>query len=900
MLYARFNNGKNSRPTLFTLADNVVCMITFCGSGGTSVSVFFIVRRSQKMKYSPAEIEHKWQKKWEDDKLFKVEADNSREKFYCLEMFPYPSGKIHMGHVRNYAIGDVISRFKFMKGFNVIHPMGWDAFGMPAENAAIENKTHPAIWTKSNIAYMKTQLKQLGLSYDWDREIATCDPEYYKWEQLLVIKMFEKGLVYKRTSHLNWCEACQTVLANEQVEDGKCWRCDGEVRIKELDGWYFKITDYAEELLSCTEKMDGWPKKVLTMQQNWIGKSFGAEIDFNIENTDEKITVFTTRADTLFGATFMSVAPEHPVAKKLLSGTEQEKEGLDFIEGILKEDKINRMADDKEKKGFFTGKYVINPLNGRRMPVFIANFVLMDYGTGAVMAVPAHDQRDFEFAKKYNLDIKIAIMPEDQELVPAEMTEAYSGAGRLVDAAQFEGMPNEEAKIAVVEFLAEKGIAKSTVNFRLRDWQISRQRYWGAPIPFINCPKCGTVPVPEDQLPVRLPEDVELSGTGGSPLRKSAAFLNTTCPKCGGAAERETDTMDTFVESSWYFLRYCSPKCDTAPFKTDEANYWMPVDQYIGGIEHAILHLLYSRFFTKVLRDLGYINFDEPFNRLLTQGMVCKETYRCEEHGWLFPEEAEGGKCTKCGKEVTVGRVEKMSKSKKNVVDPNKLIQLYGADTARLFIIFAAPPENELEWSDQGVEGSFRFLGRVWRLVKNNLGLIQQNFGTGGDEAFIKEMLYHTHSTIKKVTNDIDKYHLNTAVAALMEFVNYLYKAETKLKADGEKLVFKEALTALLKLLNPFTPHITEELWEEAEMKEILSRSDWPSYVEEYTKTDEVTVVVQINGKVRSQLSLPRDCAQDDAFSAAFLDEKIKGYTDGKEVVKKIFVPNKLINIVVK
>ncbi|QAR33130.1 leucine--tRNA ligase [Geovibrio thiophilus] len=852
------------------------------------------------MRYNPAEIEHKWQKKWEDDKLFKVEADNSKEKFYCLEMFPYPSGKIHMGHVRNYAIGDVISRFKFMKGFNVIHPMGWDAFGMPAENAAIENKSHPAIWTKSNIAYMKTQLKQLGLSYDWDREIATCDPEYYKWEQLIVIKMFEKGLVYKRTSHLNWCESCQTVLANEQVEDGKCWRCDGEVRIKELDGWYFKITDYAEELLSCTESMDGWPKKVLTMQQNWIGKSFGAEIDFAIENTDEKITVFTTRADTLFGATFMSIAPEHPAAKRLLSGTAQEKDGLVFIEDILKEDKINRMADDKEKKGFFTGKYVMNPLNKRRMPVYIANFVLMDYGTGAVMAVPAHDQRDFEFAKKYDLDIVIAIMPEEQELVPEAMYEAYTGPGRLVDAAQFEGMHNEKAKTEVVEFLAEKGMAKSTVNFRLRDWQISRQRYWGAPIPFINCPKCGTVPVPEDQLPVRLPEDVELSGTGGSPLRKSAAFLNTTCPKCGGAAERETDTMDTFVESSWYFLRYCSPKCETAPFEKNEANYWMPVDQYIGGIEHAILHLLYSRFFTKVLRDLGYINFDEPFKRLLTQGMVCKETYKCEEHGWLFPEEAEGGKCCKCGKSATVGRVEKMSKSKKNVVDPNKLIQQYGADTARLFIIFAAPPENELEWSDQGVEGSFRFLGRVWRLVKNNLELLQQSFGTGGDETFIKEMLYHTHSTIKKVTQDIDKYHLNTAVAALMEFVNFLYKAETRLSADGEKQVFKDALTALLKLLNPFTPHITEELWEEAEMKEILSRSDWPSYVEEYTKTDEVTVVVQINGKVRSQLSLPRDCAQDDAFTAAFLDEKVKGYTDGKEIVKQIFVPNKLINIVVK
>ncbi|WP_022849848.1 leucine--tRNA ligase [Limisalsivibrio acetivorans] len=850
------------------------------------------------MKYNPADIEKKWQEKWENEKVFRVEADSSREKFYCLEMFPYPSGKIHMGHVRNYAIGDVISRYMFMKGKNVIHPMGWDAFGLPAENAAIENKVHPDKWTKSNIDYMRAQLKKLGLSYDWDREIATCDPEYYRWEQLIFIKMYEKGLVYKKTSLLNWCDSCNTVLANEQVEEGLCWRCSSEVEKKELPGWYFKITDYADELLDCTNEMDGWPKKVLTMQQNWIGKSYGAEIDFKVEDFDETINVFTTRPDTLFGATFMSLAPEHPMTRKLLAGTEQEEGGIAFINEILKEDKISRMADDKEKKGYFTGRYAINPLNGTRMPVYIANFVLMDYGTGAVMAVPAHDQRDFDFAKVYDLNIKVVIMPE--EGIDADnMEEAYTGPGKLVNSGDFNGMENEDAKKAIVDYLDNNKIGKSTVNYRLKDWQISRQRYWGAPIPFINCEKCGSVPVPEDQLPVKLPTDMDFSGHG-NPLKSMESFWKTTCPKCGGEAERETDTMDTFVESSWYFLRYCSPQCDTAPFKSDEANYWMPVDQYIGGIEHAILHLLYSRFFTKVLRDLGYINFDEPFDRLLTQGMVCKETYRCEEHGWLFPEEAEDGKCSHCDSPVTVGRVEKMSKSKKNVVDPNKLIEQYGADTARLFIIFAAPPENELEWSDQGVEGCFRFLGRAWRLVQNNIGLFKEELEDYKVEGLVKEILFHTHVTIKKVTSDIEKYHLNTAVAALMELVNNLYKIEPKLSSSAEKKAFREAIEALAAMLAPFTPHTAEEIWTQMGNDVLLSASDWPAYVEEYTRQDEITVVVQVNGKVRAQLSLPRDVDKETAFEAAFADEKIQSYTEGKNIVKQIFVPNKLVNLVVK
>lgn len=851
------------------------------------------------MKYNPADIETKWQKIWEDKKLFKVEKDDSKEKFYCLEMFPYPSGKIHMGHVRNYAIGDVISRYKFMKGLNVLHPMGWDAFGLPAENAAIENSTHPAVWTKQNISYMKDQLKQLGLSYDWDREIATCDPEYYKWEQKVFIEMWEKGLIYKKKSHLNWCDDCNTVLANEQVEEGACWRCGHEVQIKELDGWYLKITDYADELLEYTEnKMPGWPSKVLTMQQNWIGKSYGAEINFKVKDMDEKINVFTTRPDTLFGATFMSIAPEHPIAKTLLAGTEQEKEGLAFIDSILREDKINRMDDDKEKRGQFTGRYVTNPVTGIDMPVYIANFVLMDYGTGAVMAVPAHDQRDFEFATKYGCDMKIVIMPEEG-LELETMTEAYTGAGKLVNSAQFDGMANEDAKKAIVEWLDEQGIGSTTINYRLRDWQISRQRYWGAPIPFIKCDKCGSVPVPKDQLPVQLP-DVDFNPEmRGNPLDKVESFKKTTCPKCGGEAQRETDTMDTFMESSWYFLRYTSPKCDTASFDKDDANYWMNVDQYIGGIEHAILHLLYSRFYTKVLRDLGYVNIDEPFNRLLTQGMVCKETYKCPEHGWLFPEEAEGGKCAKCGKDVVIGRVEKMSKSKKNVVDPNKLIKQYGADTARLFILFASPPERELEWSDSGVEGSFRFLGRVWRLIQNNIELFKADLPAAADDAVTKEILFHQNVTVKKITEDIERYQLNTCVAAMMEFVNNLYALEPKL-TDGNKAPFRDAIYTLMKLIAPFTPHAAEELYEMAGFDGLISRSDWPEFDDKLTQKDEITIAVQVNGKLRGQIDIPRSMDKDDVLATAKANENVAKHIEGMNLVKEIYVPNKLVNFVVK
>lgn len=855
--------------------------------------------QEEKMKYNPADIEAKWQKIWEDKKLFKVEKDDTKEKFYCLEMFPYPSGKIHMGHVRNYAIGDVISRYKFMKGLNVLHPMGWDAFGLPAENAAIENSTHPAVWTKQNISYMKEQLKQLGLSYDWDREIATCDPEYYKWEQKVFIEMWEKGLIYKKKSHLNWCDDCNTVLANEQVEEGACWRCGHEVAIKELDGWYLKITDYADELLDFTDKLPGWPGKVLTMQQNWIGKSYGASIHFKIKDIDGTIEVFTTRPDTLFGATFMSVAPEHPIVKTLLAGTDQEAEGKAFVDSILKEDKVNRMDDDKEKRGFFTGRYVVNPVTGEDMPIYIANFVLMDYGTGAVMAVPAHDQRDFEFAKKYGCELKIVIQPATYHLVLKEMQEAYTGAGKLDCSGQFDGMENEAAKKAIVDWLEEQNLGKSTINYRLRDWQISRQRYWGAPIPFIACDKCGSVPVPFDQLPVELP-DVDFNpNMRGNPLDKVESFKNTTCPKCGGAAQRETDTMDTFMESSWYFMRYTSPKCDTAPFDKSEADYWMNVDQYIGGIEHAILHLLYSRFYTKVLRDLGYVSVDEPFNRLLTQGMVCKETYKCPEHGWLFPEEAEGGKCAKCGKEVVVGRVEKMSKSKRNVVDPNKLIKEYGADTARLFILFASPPDRELEWSDSGVEGSFRFLNRVWRIIQNNIELFGQELPAPVEDDISKEILFHTNVTVKKVTEDIERYQLNTAVAAMMEFVNNLYAIEQKM-SDGHKAHFRDSIFTLIKLIAPFTPHAAEELYEMAGFEGLISRAEWPAFDEKLTQKDEITVAVQVNGKLRGQIDIPRDLDKEAVFEAALAVDNVIKHTEGKDIFKKIYVPNKLVNFVVK
>ncbi|MFZ3089175.1 MAG: leucine--tRNA ligase [Nitrospirota bacterium] len=852
-------------------------------------------------KYTPKEMEPKWQGYWENKKLFTAKEDPKKRKYYCLEMFPYPSGRIHMGHVRNYVIGDVIARYKMMQGFSVIHPMGWDAFGMPAENAAIEKGIHPAKWTYENIANMKAQIKKLGLSYDWNREVATCDEDYYKWNQWLFLKMYEKGIAYKKRSFVNWCPSCETVLANEQVEDGSCWRCSSIVGQKELEQWFFKITDYAEELLSCTEKLPGWPENVLAMQRNWIGRSTGAEIDFKIAGTNEKITVFTTRQDTLFGATFMSIAPEHPLVKKLIKGKKTEKEVMAFVERIMHEDKIMRTAEGMEKEGIFTGAYAINPMTKKEMPIWVANFVLMEYGTGAVMAVPCHDTRDFAFAKKYNLPIQLVIQNPVGTLTLDNMKDAYVDEGYLINSGEFNNLKTAEAKERIADYLEKEGMGKRSINYRLRDWGISRQRYWGTPIPMIYCNQCGIVPVPEKDLPVKLPKDIAFTGKGASPLLDAKGFVDVKCPKCNGSAKRETDTMDTFVDSSWYFLRYTSAKDDTRPFDPEKVKYWMPVDQYIGGIEHAVMHLLYSRFFTKVIRDLGLIKIDEPFTNLLTQGMVCKETLRCPEHGWLFPEDVKDNRCATCGKEVERGRVEKMSKSKKNVVDPDKLIDNYGADTVRLFSLFAAPPEKYLEWSDQGVDGAWRFLSRVWVLVQKNSDIIKDVKG----KIEISELdsaergLYRkTHLTIKKVTEDIERdFHFNTAIAAMMELVNEISGSGEKERVKAE--VLKAALETLIILLSPFAPHISEELWSVIGNKGSVMDIPWPKYNEGAIKTEDVLIVIQINGKLRGKITLPAGTAEEEVKKGALADERIKEWVSGKAIKKVIVVQNKLVNIVV-
>lgn len=847
-------------------------------------------------QYTPGHIEQKWQQQWQQRQSYRVVEDASKEKYYLLEMFPYPSGRIHMGHVRNYAIGDVVARYKRMRGFNVLHPMGWDAFGMPAENAAIEHGTHPAKWTYENIDSMRQQLKRLGLSYDWQREFATCDAEYSRWEQLIFLKMLEKGLAYKKSSSVNWCPDCQTVLANEQVEEGTCWRCHNLVEAKELEQWFFKITDYADELLDWTDKLTGWPERVLAMQRNWIGKSYGCEIEFPVDGCDSRIKVFTTRPDTLFGATFMSLAPEHPMVSELVT-EEQQGEVDAFLTTVATQDKVARTSGDLEKVGVFTGSYSVNPLTGDKIPIFLANFVLMDYGTGAVMAVPAHDQRDFEFARKYELPIRVVIQPEGESFNPDEMEEAWVGPGLLVNSGEFDGIDNEAAKEKIAAYLDERNEGRKTVNFRLRDWGVSRQRYWGTPIPIIYCDSCGAVPVPEQELPVLLPEDVELTGEGGSPLARHQGFLNVDCPKCGKPARRESDTFDTFVESSWYFARYACPDFSEGPLDKDAVNHWMPVDQYIGGIEHAVMHLLYARFFTKVLRDLGMIDVDEPFTNLLTQGMVCMETQRCSEHGWLYPEQVNDGKCSECGTEVEFGRTEKMSKSKKNVVDPNQLIDQYGADTARLFSLFAAPPEKDLEWNEQGVEGCARFIGRIWRAVSDNLELIQDCGPVGKVDGSAADLRRKTHQTIKKVTEDIDgRFHFNTAIASVMELVNaiYAFKPEEK-----DAPVLREALETVIRLLAPFVPHLSEELWEILGYQEGVDAPGWPKWDEEALKTSEITLVVQVNGKVRGKVSVATEADNQTVEAAALADANVQRFIEGKQIRKVICVPGRLVNIVV-
>jgi leucyl-tRNA synthetase len=836
-------------------------------------------------RFDHSTIEPKWQRYWQEKQTYKTGDNRKEKKFYCLEMFPYPSGKIHMGHVRNYAIGDVIARYKRMQGYNVLHPMGWDAFGMPAENAAIKHGVHPSQWTNENMAYMKAQLNKLGLSYDWEREVATCNPEYYKWNQWFFIKMLEKGLAYRKSSFVNWCHSCATVLANEQVIEEKCWRCDTPVVQKELEQWFLKITQYAEELLGATDELTGWPEKVVIMQKNWIGKSQGLEVDFRIEGREEAIRVFTTRPDTLFGATFICVSPNHPLSRVLVSDSAE----LDKLTGKygLEDDKI----------GLSTGQFCINPVNGERIPVYVANFVLMEYGTGAIMSVPAHDQRDFDFAAKYALPIRVVIEPEESaearrhgsteakpvsinselpEFRTSALQSAFEEPGVLVNSGAFSGIKSEEAKEKISADLEEKGLGKRVVNYKLRDWGISRQRYWGTPIPVIYCDKCGIVPVPEKDLPVILPEDVKFTGTGGSPLLDSESFLHVDCPSCGGRARRETDTMDTFFDSSWYFVAYCFGNGiffnteDRTPNR--DLSYWMPVDQYIGGVEHAVLHLLYSRFFTRVLRDLGIVSVSEPFLNLLTQGMVIKDGA-------------------------------KMSKSKGNVVDPDYLIERYGSDTSRLFSLFAAPPERDLEWSDKGVDGAYRFLNRVWNLVcrmRNEFGdlpAVQDTPDMQGISDAGRNLLRKTHQTIKKVTMDIEKeYHFNTAIAALMELVNEMSSFGPS--GTNDRAIMRFAIENTLLLLSPFTPHITEELWTRLGHQPGISGRNWPAWEEELVREEKVELVIQVNGKLRSRIMIPSDLNDDEAKSRALGDSKIIETIGNQKVRKVIVIKGRLVNLV--
>ena len=862
-------------------------------------------------RYRPASIEEKWQRLWAESEAFRAADDPAKPKYYVLEMFPYPSGRIHMGHVRNYSIGDVVARYKRMRGFDVLHPMGWDAFGLPAENAAIERGVHPEAWTQENISYMKSQLRRMGLSYDWAREIATCDPQYYRWNQWIFLQFYKKGLAYKKNSFVNWCPSCETVLANEQVVDGACWRCESVVVQKELEQWFFRITDYAEELLQDLAKLEGWPDKVLTMQRNWIGKSTGAEIEFPLVGHEGALRIFTTRADTIFGATFVSLAVEHPLARKLSRGTPQDQAVAEFIERIGTISQARRGADEAEKEGVFTGAYCRNPFTGENIPIYLANFVLMEYGTGAVMAVPAHDQRDFEFARKYQLPIRVVIQPSGRALTPAAMTGAYVDEGVMIDSGEFSGLSNVAGKEKIAEHAETKGWGKKQVRYRLRDWGVSRQRYWGTPIPIIYCDKCGVLPVREADLPVELPKDVPFTGKRGSPLRESKSFSAVACPHCGGAARRETDTMDTFVDSSWYFLRYTSARFDRAPFDSEKAGRWMAVDQYIGGVEHAVLHLLYARFFTKAIRDLGLAKVGEPFTNLLTQGMVSKETYRCPEHGWLFPgdligSEKEDWRCAQCRRVVTIGRVEKMSKSKRNIVDPEDLIARYGADTARLFTLFAAPPEKDLEWSDQGVEGAYRFLSRLWRLIAQERrlwdGADAQEGGGAELAADLRELRRAVHRTIKKVTDDIEeRFHFNTAIAAIMELFNAISAAAQRGDdSEAALTVRRQGLETLVLLLAPFVPHMASELWQELGHGDEIGQIAWPAYSSDALEEEQLLIIVQVNGKMRGKITVPAEMTQEGIERVALGDGRVAALLDGKRVARVVYVPRRLVNIVLE
>lgn len=856
--------------------------------------------------------EKKWQKYWDEKNLFRTDNNSPKPKYYVLEMFPYPSGKLHMGHVRNYTIGDTLARFKRMRGYNVLYPMGFDAFGLPAENAAIksarEQKVHlnPGVFTMNCIKQMEIALKKMGFSYDWDREVVTALPEYYKFNQLIFIKMFEKGLAYRKKAAVNWCPECNTVLANEQVINGKCWRhTETNVEIKQLNQWFFKITDYAEELLRELDNLPGWPEHVKTMQKNWIGKSYGSIVNFKFEDTKEELPIFTTRPDTLYGVRFMVFAPEHPKVMEIVSGTDYEEPVRKFVNKIVVEDRLTRTAEDKEKEGLFIGKYAINPLNGDRIPIFIANFVLMEYGTGAIMAVPAHDQRDFEFAKKYKIPIKVVIQPEGTQLDPLEMKAAYTEPGIMTNSGKFDGMLSSEAIPKVIEFLEEQKIGKGTEQFKLRDWLISRQRYWGTPIPMIYCDKCGVQPAPVEELPVVLPLDVDFSKPD-NPIITSPTFVKTKCPKCGGDAKRETDTMDTFVDSSWYFFRYSDPKNSKAPFDKEIGKHWLPVDQYIGGVEHAILHLLYARFFTKILNDLGFASHREPFKNLFTQGMVCKETPYCPQCDSFIPADKVIDDFCPRHRDIKLEmKSAKMSKSLGNTVDPEKMIGTYGVDALRLFILFAAPPEKQLDWSDQGLEGCFRFVNRIWRLVSQNLEVIKKGksvYESGKiniSEKKIKDLNRLIHSSIAKVTLDIeDRFHFNTAIASLMELLNGLYAAG-QISSDDEHGIFYSGIKTVIMLLSPMAPHLAEELWEMTGHPASVFDNAWLSFDPQAIKVDEIELVVQVNGKIKGRIIVSSEAGNDGIQKIALADAKVIEALGDKTPKKVIVVPKKLVNIVI-
>jgi len=822
--------------------------------------------------YKFKKIEEKWQRIWEKEDVFKSCEDPKKNKYYCLEMYPYPSGRIHMGQVRNYAIGDVISRYMFMKGFYVLHPIGWDALGMPAENAAITEGVHPQNWTLDNISHMKRQLKRLGFSYDWSREVNTCLPEYYRWNQWIFLKMFEGGLAYRKKSWVNWCPQCQTVLANEQVIGDRCWRCDSVVKQKEMEQWFLKITDYAEELLSGHGMLEKWPENVLLMQKNWIGKSTGGHLIFPLVDYSQSIEIFTTRVDTIYGATFLVLSPEHPLSLDLIADSDQREKLQEWVEKSISERRLRRELEEAEKEGIDTGRKAVNPYTGEEIPVWIANYVLMEYGTGAIMAVPAHDQRDFEFARKYSLPIKVVIVPEG-ESPPEEPEEAFEGYGLVVNSGPFSGKSCQEAVEEMIQYSEERGFGRKSTIYRLRDWGISRQRYWGTPIPVIYCQNCGTVGVPYEELPVLLPYDVEFKGEEGSPLEKVESFVKTTCPKCKGEARRETDTMDTFFDSSWYHFRYTSPHEDKLPFSPQYADYWLPVDLYIGGVEHAILHLIYARFFCKFFRDFGLTLMNEPFPRLLAQGMVTRDGA-------------------------------KMSKSKGNVVDPDDMVEKYGADTLRLFILFASPPEKEFAWNEKGIEGCFRFLNRIWAFFIENMDIFEDEtiseYEEERDRLRTNRLRIIMHQTIRKVSEDIEKrYHLNTAISSIMEFFNQIKKEKQDLRRNHEgKKLLNEAIEKLILLLSPFAPHVCEELWERMGHKSFLIRTSWPSFDPRFAREEKVTIVVQINGKLRDKFEAARDLPEEQIRERTLGLSRIQNLIEEKEVKKIIYIKNRLVNIV--